>query len=219
LRKRRRNADEKDERARKRVYNDGRMHRIEQGIAEQMQQRKFIEEWWPRIKEICLICFLLDECWDDHCIESCAIFQRELSKVGVKDWKIKKIQTRYEYASCCYKCSRPGDMCPAAEFGMSQTCQDADVILPVVVMGWIMEKMDVKDIVEEVAGRKLKDVHDLFGCMMRKHYEQTLSYWGTKGFAAWTRIIYKNKERLKEELDEEMKEIEEEIDSDEDIYG
>lgn len=220
MRKRRRDADEKDERLRKRSFNDERMYRIEQKKMEKTQQRQFIEEWWSRIKDICLICFLLDEYWEDHCTESCPMLQRELLKVGVKDWKIKKIQTKYESGSCCYKCSRPGDMCPAAEFGMSQNCKEEDMILPIVIMGWIMEKMQMKEIVEEVAGRKIKDIHDLFGCMMRKHYERTLTHWGTKAFAVWTRIIYKNHERLKEELGEKSDmEIDEEIDSDEDIYG
>jgi hypothetical protein len=127
-------------------------------------------------------------------------------------------------------------MCSAAGFGMSQVCQEVDIILPVVIMAWLREDMKGKDIVESVAGRELKNVNDLFECMMRRHYERTLSYWGTRAFAVWTRIIYENEERLKEELDEESNmeldeesnmeldeesnmELDEEVDSDSDIYG
>jgi len=171
---------------------------------EQGERRKFIELWWPRLKRMCVICFLLDEYWEDHHIWSCKRVKDELCRVGVKDWAVKKIQSKYETASCCYRCSRPGDMCEAAQVGLSQGCLEPDMIVPVVVMGWLVEEMGLKGIVEEVAGREIKDVHDLFGWMMRRHYERTLSYWGTRGFAVWVEMMMLNKKRFEEELGEEF---------------
>jgi hypothetical protein len=209
-RKRRREDEEADERERKRLCNDGRISRIEGGVMEQGERCKLIELWWPRIKRICLVCFLLDEDWSDHHVWSCKRVKDELSRVGVKDWVVKKIQSKYEVASCCYKCSRPGDMCEAASVGFSQGCLEPDVIVPVVVMGWLVEEMGLKGIVEGVAGREIKDIDDLFGWMMRKHYERTLRYWGTRGFAVWVEMMIKNKERFEDELRDEF-----ESDSDE----
>jgi hypothetical protein len=86
--------------------------------------------------------------------------------------------------------------------GMSAGCVEEDVILPVVVMGWLESSMNCRWIVEEIAGRSLVDVHDVFSCMMRRHYERTLSFWGTKGFAVWVRMMDMNKDRLIRELNE-----------------
>jgi hypothetical protein len=180
------------------------MSRIEQAVMEEGEQQKFIEVWWPRMKRICLVCFLLDEDWDDHGVHSCRRVLDELGHAGIKNWAAKKVQVRYEAASCCYKCSRPGDMCDAASVGLSQGCLEPDMIVPVVLMGWLRKEMGVKDIVEEMAGREMKNIYDLFQWMTRRHYERTLSYWGTRGFRVWVEVIIRNKERFEGELDSDV---------------
>jgi hypothetical protein len=208
LRKRRLEDEEVDEGERKRLCNDSRICRIEGEMMEQGERRKFIELWWPVMKEMCLVCFLLDEYWEDHHVWSCKRVEVEFGRVGVKDWVMKKIESKYEAASCCYKCSRPGDMCEAGSIGFSQGCLEPDVIFPVVVMGWLVPEMGLKGVVLEMAGREFKDVDDLFWWMMRKHYERTLCYWGTRGFAVWVEMMILNKKRFEDEL------VEEEFDSD-----
>jgi hypothetical protein len=168
------------------------------------ERRKVIEVWWPRMKRICVMCFLLDEDWEDHHMGSCRRISDELDRVGVENWVVKKIERKYEAASCCYKCSRPGDMCTAASIGFSQGCLEPDMIVPVVAMGWLREEMGLRDIVESMAGREIKDIHDLFSWMMRRHYERTLSYWGTRGFAVWVEIMMLNKKRFEDELGSEF---------------
>jgi hypothetical protein len=61
--------------------------------------------------------------------------------------------------------------------------------------------MGVRSIVEDMAGREMKDIHDLFSWMMRRHYGRTLNYWGSRGFAVWMEVMIKNKERFEEEVD------------------
>lgn len=168
----------------------------------QGERRKLIEVWWPRIKRICLVCFLLNEDWEDHHVRSCRRVSDELGRVGVQNWVVKKVQSKYEQASCCYKCSRPGDMCSAASVGLSQGCLEPDMIIPVVAVGWLRDETGVREIVEEMAGREMKDIHDLFQWMTRRHYERTLYYWGTRGFAVWVELIIKNQERFEDELED-----------------
>jgi hypothetical protein len=204
LRKRRREDEEADEGLRKRVCNnESRICRIEGGMMEQGERRKFIELWWPVMKRMCVVCFLLDEYWEDHDVYSCKKVEKELGVVGVKDWVGKKISSKYEAASCCYKCSRPGDMCEAGSIGFSDGCLEPDLIVPVVVMGWLVSEMGLKGIVEEMAGREMKDINDLFSWMMRKHYEKTLCYWGTRGFAVWVEMMMLNKKRFEEEFEDD----------------
>jgi hypothetical protein len=229
-RKRRLEAEEADERERKKNCNDGRMGRIEEGVMEEGQQRKLIDVWWPRIKGICLVCFLLNEEWENHNVSSCGRISNELGRVGVANWVAKKITTQYEAASCCYKCSRPGDMCSAASVGVSSGCLEPDIIIPVVAVGWLRDEMGVRSIVESMAGREMKDIHDLFEWMMRRHYGRTLHHWGTRAFAVWTEVMIKNKGRFEEELESDFSselesdissELESDIsnESDDDIYG
>ena len=96
--------------------------------------RKLIELWWPRIVRICLVCFMMKGCWRDHNISSCDVLSERLKSVGISCWVSQKILRRYEEASCCYRCSRPSDVCSAAAMGMSAGCVEEDVILPVIVM-------------------------------------------------------------------------------------
>jgi hypothetical protein len=177
----------------------------------QADQRKLIESWWPHLRRICLICFLLDEEYEEHHITSCPVMKEELLKVKIRDWKVKKVEIGYAAGTCCYKCSRPSDICSMAELGMSSGCKEPDMIIPTVLMGWLREDMSVRNIIEEVAERELKDIEDVFRCMMRKHYERTLSHWGTKGFAAFISILWANKEKLERELMESTSEDEEEL--------
>lgn len=210
-RKRRREADAEDEEICKRIRsNSNRSILIGREMMQQAEQRKFVESWWSRLRRICLICFLLDEDYEDHRTGSCPIMEEEFKKVKIRDWKKKKIEIGYSAGTCCYKCSRPSDMCSMAEFGLSSSCMESDMIMPVTLIGWIRTDMNVKGIMEEIAERELKDVEDAFRCMMRKHYERTLSHWGSKGFAAWVRIIWMNREKLERELNESEDEDERE---------
>ena len=128
------------------------------------------------MKRICVVCFLLDEEWEDHHVWSCRRVLDELDGVEVQNWAMKKIERKYEAASCCYKCSRPRDMYSAASVGFSRGCLEPDMIVPVVAMRWLQEEMGIREIVESMARQEIKDIHDLFSWMMRRHYERTLSY-------------------------------------------
>ena len=186
------------------MCNDGRIGRIEEGVMKEGEGRKLVDIWWGRIQRICLVCFLLEEEWSDHDISSCERISDELGRVGVGNWVGKKIESRYEAASCCYKCSRPGDMCSAASVGLSAGCVEADIIVPVVAVGWLCVETGIQSIVESIAGREMKDIHDVFCWMMRRHYERTLRYWGTHGFAVWMEVIMRNVGRFESELESDI---------------
>jgi len=234
LRRRRQEADEADEQKRRRIMlNEGRRERIEQRIMDEGELRKFLELFLPRIKRICLVCLLLDEVYDDHDLNSCERIKKALKKVGVESWQKAK-RGVYDANSCCYRCSRPSEMCDMAQFGLSQSCSEPDVIFPTVMMGWLDEDMRMKDIVEEVAGRKIRNVHDLLKCMGGRHFEKTLQAKGTKIYAGWVRIMSENKEKLERELGEEDMDIDSDLrdygdedelsdelseESEEDLYG
>ena len=81
-----------------------------------------------------MICFLLNEDYSDHRTEECPIMKEEFKKVRINDWKRKKREIGYLAGSCCYKCSRPSDMCPLAEIGQSESCSEEDMILPVTLI-------------------------------------------------------------------------------------
>src|SRR5262245_10414346 len=66
----------------------------------------------------------------------------------------------YKPGTCCYTCGRPGDMC--AQFCEFGTCGHQDMVVPTVLMSWLSEEMEMREVISEVAEREFSDVKSFF---------------------------------------------------------
>lgn len=184
-RKRRRDEEwEGDRRAAKRRYEE-RVERLEVEDEERILRTEWVEEFTRKIKGKCTVCWLLKGGFDgcEHEFEGCKELERLLGEryMGVRSRKIE-----FERNSCCFKCGLPGDMCE--DYRGLRRCS-MEIVVPMVLAGWLERSLGIRDEIEVFAGRKFGKVDDFCRWIQKKR--RVLEMNGTNCFGVFEMIIDK----------------------------
>ena len=149
-RKRRRTAEETEAAiAQKTRSYRARERLVQEKIMNEGERLKEFQSVWEKLRRYCVICWLLHDIKEEEHRTGDCIELRLAIGGDYADMRTKYLN--YKSGTCCYTCGRPGDMCE--EFCAIGLCTDQDMVVPSVLMAWLSEEMDMREVISQVAER------------------------------------------------------------------
>lgn len=168
---------------RQRTSYDRRSLIVEDFVRQEGVDLERVKGTLERLQGECAACWILER-GDDrmHKVDDCAEF-----RLGCESLDDVKRMVRYQANSCCFNCSRPGDMCK--DYCDRGECDFIDVILPVIVLGWCWKIAIVMEAVELLAYKKFRGKGEF--CRWLGQSRRVVNMNGTNAFGVFVEIIKK----------------------------